>query len=336
MALNILHISDLHIAGDLSKPWLCLPRTHSPTLLQAVTSYVASNPSDYVFITGDISTDGELQSLQSAKTFITGHHSGGAIGLNLGAGKYFMTPGNHDRYSSRFLPLATQCEKFHQVFGQLYQNQGRPRSTGWMQDSHGLRLRVLTIDSMGDAGWTMAKGKVHEDDIDWLREVYEEDLRNGDLGDLRILLLHHHVALPDNKEYKRLTQLKNREDVLEGMLRGDIDAVFFGHEHYKYAGLTSYESKLSDKRRRKVMAKNGYRLEKPLVVGMCGTTTQDSGIGANSQNLAWLFNIQKKGGGQFEFQFQLLEVRNNPHASVQVIAGGPPPIIFTRQSCRQS
>lgn len=334
MALKILHISDLHIAGDLSNPWFSVPKKHSPTLLKAVTDYFTSTPSDYVFITGDLSTDGELESLQSAKTFLTGTHSGGAIGLNLAAGKYFITPGNHDRYSSRFFPLATQCAKFHQVFGHLYQNQGRPRSTGWMIDPHGLRVRVLTIDSMGDAGWTMAKGKVHEDDIDWLLDVYKEDSERNERGDLRILLLHHHVALPDNKEFRRLTQLKNREDVLEGMLRGDIDAVFFGHEHYKYAGLTSYEATITDKRRRKVMRKNGYRLEKQLVVGMCGTTTQNSGIGANSQNLAWLFNIQKKGGDQFEFQFDLLEVRNNPQASVQVIAGGPRPITFTRQSCR--
>jgi hypothetical protein len=203
-----------------------------------------------------------------------------------------------------------------------------------MDDSDGLRIRVLTIDSMGDAGWTMAKGKVHEDDIDWLREVYEEDVRKDDPGDLRILLLHHHVALPDNREYRRLTQLKNREDVLEGMLRGNIDAVFYGHEHYKYAGLTSYEAKITDRRRRKVMRKNGYRLEKQFVVGMCGTTTQESGGGGDSQNLAWLVGIQKKGEGQFEFQFDLLEVRHTPQATVEVIGGGPPPLTFTRQSCR--
>ena len=334
MALKILHISDLHIAGDLMIPTRGFPKRHNPALLQAVTSYYHATTPDYVFVTGDVSTDGELTSLQSANTFLTSQTSGGAVGLNLGKGKYFVTPGNHDRYASRWGPIATQCKNFEKVFGDLYQFQGRPRSVGWMIDPGGLRVRVLTIDSMGDAGWTFAKGRVHGDDIDWLREIYEEDLRNDDLGDLRALLLHHHVAIPDNREFKYLTELKNREDLLEGMLRGDIDAVFFGHEHYKYAGLTSYEARITDRRRRRAMMKNGYRLEKQFVVGMCGTTTEESGGGAMAQNLAWLVTIDKKGADHFQFQFDLLEVRSNPQPAVHVVAGGPAPIQFIRQSCR--
>lgn len=334
MAFTILHISDLHIAGDLSKPWASLSKGHSPSLLQAVSHYShASNP-DYVFVTGDVSTDGELRSLQSAKTFLTSQDPTGTLGLNLDPGKYFITPGNHDRYSGRFLPIATQIRNFQAEFGHLYLTSGRPRSAGWMVGAGGFRVRVLTIDSMGDAGFTMAQGKVHEDDIDWLREIHHHDVEQKEPWDLRILLLHHHVALPINKEFKRLTKLKNREDLLEGMLRGDIDAVFFGHEHYRFAGLTSYEARITDRRRQRVLIKNGYRVEKQFVVCMCGTTTQDPGSGSSSQNLAWSVRIDKKGINHFEFVFELLEARSNPTPGLLVVPGQTRSFSFIRQSCR--
>ena len=91
--------------------------------------------------------------------------------------RLFLVPGNHDRYAGRYLPISNQITNFESVFGDRFGNRGRPRAAGWLT-SRDLRLRVLAIDSMGDAGWaSVAKGKVHDDDLDWLQTVYDDDTR---------------------------------------------------------------------------------------------------------------------------------------------------------------
>ena len=62
MPLSILHISDLHVAGELFSPERGLPRRHDPDLFAALDGYWKTEPADYVVATGDISTHGQVQS----------------------------------------------------------------------------------------------------------------------------------------------------------------------------------------------------------------------------------------------------------------------------------
>ncbi len=224
MGLTILHISDLHFAADLLSPTHWLQKVHGPRLLDALSRYWERRPTDYLVVTGDISTDGELQSLENARRFlmdkipVNGGEWQGApeFGLNVrDPDRLFLVPGNHDRYTWRGLGISRQITRFEDVFGDMFHNKGRPRRAGWME-ADGLRIRVLSIDSMGKARkFSPAAGRVHDEDMEWLRQMYREDSQNKENWDLRLLLLHHHVALPDTREFSRLTKLKNRAELLQ-------------------------------------------------------------------------------------------------------------------------
>jgi 3',5'-cyclic AMP phosphodiesterase CpdA len=333
VSLSILHISDLHMAGELFSPAAGLARSHDPDLFVALDRYWQDEPTDYVVATGDISTDGQVRSLEAAKQFLyasTPRPPGsGAVGLRLAASdRLFMVPGNHDRYAGGYLPINRQIENFESVFGAAFQNPGRPRAAGWMKSSD-LRVRVLAIDSMGAAGFgSVAKGKVHEDDLDWLQAIYREDARRGETCDLRLLLLHHHVAIPDSRKYSRWTRLKNMTEAIESMLRADIDLVMFGHEHYHYLGERTYSDHIGDRRVRRRLLKDGYEVEKRLITCMCGTTTCHDG----GANLAWRVVIDKPGD-RYRLRFTLLEA-NTRAGTLKPVAGAGKDILLYRRAAR--
>jgi hypothetical protein len=136
-------------------------------------------------------------------------------------------PGNHDRYAGRYLPISNQITNFESVFGDRFGNRGRPRAAGWLT-SRDLRLRVLAIDSMGDAGWaSVAKGKVHDDDLDWL-QTYTTTTRARRTLRSQTPAVAPPCCDPRQPRFNRWTKLKNVTDALESMLRADIDLVMFG------------------------------------------------------------------------------------------------------------
>src|SRR2546425_13325154 len=103
MPLSILHISDLHVSPNFFAPSPGFAKRHDPDLFAAMAGYWKSKAADYVVATGDISTDGETQSLANAKTFLLdGLQPPGAtakIGLGVQDNRLFLVPGNHDRYA---------------------------------------------------------------------------------------------------------------------------------------------------------------------------------------------------------------------------------------------
>jgi 3',5'-cyclic AMP phosphodiesterase CpdA len=333
MPLSILHISDLHVAGELFSPERGLPRRHDPDLFAALDGYWKAEPADYVVATGDISTDGQVQSLEAARQFLTGAvprpGASAAIGLGLAdPARLFLVPGNHDRYAGRYLPISNQITNFESVFGDRFGNRGRPRAAGWLT-SKDLRLRVLAIDSMGAAGWaSVAKGKVHDDDLDWLQTVYDDDTRREEPCDLRLLLLHHHVAIPDSHRFNRWTKLKNVADALESMLRADIDLVMFGHEHYHYVGERTYSDLIGDRRVRRRLTKT-HQLEKRLITCMCGTTTCDDG----GRNLAWRVVIDRQGD-RYHLRFVLLEADRTAGTLKPVVGASEDIVLYRRPAWR--
>ncbi len=66
-----------------------------------------------------------------------------------------------------------------------------------------------------------------------------------------------HGTLPDTREFSRLTKLENRAELLEDMLRGDIDPVMYGHEHDRYLGNDTYRELITDTHKRRALSKNG-------------------------------------------------------------------------------
>ncbi len=337
MSLKLLHISDLHLTTDFFSPSTWITTSHDPYCFAALTNYWTSQSIDYLFVTGDIATDGQVKSFEHAKDFLLGQFQATTwqgnpmLGLDLKTfDRIFLVPGNHDRYLRDLLPFAGQIRNFEQVFGTVFQNAGRPRDARWMQ-SNDLRVRVLAFDSMGAAGATTAKGKVHEDDLDWLRTMYDADKRAKEQCDLRVAVLHHHVALPSNRQFKRLTRLKNMSDVIEDLLRADIDIVMFGHEHERYVGARTYADLIGDRRRCRNLEKNGYDVEKRLVTCMCGTTTQQG----SGPRLAWHVVIDRTRPAEYELKFTLLEV-NLGLKNLVPVQGEKEAIMLKRTSCRKA
>ena len=276
MTLELLHISDLHFAPALVNPPPALVKHHDMFALKALAKYCRQHPPDHLIATGDLATDGQVDSLTNAHTFIFGTRAvpttvagiaGGEIGLGFTDAQVDLVAGNHDRYRAGWLPFMGSSQNFETVF-KGFLSPGHPRRTSWIA-AHGLRLRVLSIDSCGGAGGlSIAKGRVKADDLRWLQDVYRADVDAGECWDLRLLLLHHHVALPHNRQFRKFKRLKNRNHLLAAMLRADIDLVCFGHEHDHYARLRTYRDLITKKRIRGGLVDHGYNLSKTLAARM--------------------------------------------------------------------
>ena len=152
--------------------------------------------------------------------------------------------------------------------------------------------------------------------------------RSTETCDLRLLLLHHHVAIPDSRKYSRWTRLKNMTEAIESMLRADIDLVMFGHEHYHYLGERTYSDHIGDRRVRRRLLKDGYEVEKRLITCMCGTTTCHDG----GANLAWRVVIDKPGD-RYRLRFTLLEA-NTRAGTLKPVAGAGKDILLYRRAAR--
>lgn len=279
MSLSILHISDLHFSRDLTTPRAAILKTHNFDALVALSEYWHHDPTDLVFVTGDVSTDGDPASLNNAYRFLTEttttihRNTKKSFGLGLDPSRLLVVPGNHDRYGWG-LPFMRNIHAFQSQFAQWSQLATRPRSSHVIHRG-GLRIRVLTVDSCAGAFvGSIARGKVHREDLQWLHDMRLVDLEQENKIDLRLLLTHHHVALPSSRPYATLTKLSNRRATLAAMLRGDIDIVLFGHEHVHYCSKRPYGELLQKTRAIARMDNDGFRTSKNLVISMCASSSQ--------------------------------------------------------------
>nr|WP_259372055.1 metallophosphoesterase [Caldimonas mangrovi] len=228
--IRLLHISDLHLAADLSEPGRKLARpvlapTHSFDTARFVASAVSSLQPRYdaVVATGDLTTDGARESFETVLQYVqSGSITGAnpmriaAYGLNASRSQRILLPGNHDRYAGATVTgqrLDLTCEEV------LGTPRGYPYLLGYRphgREADSLTLLFLVFDSSLQAGrgsglspadWAraLAKGEIRDAELLQARKLIEnkaaqprvERIGGGFIDfnpgkTLRIALLHHH------------------------------------------------------------------------------------------------------------------------------------------------
>jgi len=263
--LTMLHVSDLHFVAELTEEGRRLwgkqfVRSHSFAKIYALAQTLydlqrTGTQIDITMVTGDISTDGSKESLQTALNFIGEadiHRQGRLIskGLAAPAGKRVVIPGNHDRYSTGLIPIQTGSTNLEDVF---HAPQKYPYAMGFPgKASENEASVILFVFDSTLPDWTdapiisrIAQGKVLDAECDWLVsqsheiarknmvETYHGRQLNCTEATPRVALLHHHpiqVQVSDSK----LTRLRNGEKFVEACFRAKINLVLFGHEHVEY------------------------------------------------------------------------------------------------------
>lgn len=229
---TIAHISDLHFTQRLTEKGRTLWKkgglnSHSSAKAEALAGEFRKLRRwglDVVIATGDISTDGTVGSLETARRFLEseviyeypprrliGH------GLGIEPKKCLVIPGNHDRYSEGLVPQQTGFTAFEAVFSEP--EGGYPFVVGYqLPGQTGQKVPAVlffvfdsTLPQDADAAkWDrVARGYVRVAECTRLRELRHEITNskrvtglNGEVIEvdyenaIRIAVLHHHPVLP--------------------------------------------------------------------------------------------------------------------------------------------
>jgi len=129
---SLAHLSDFHFVGELTESgrrlWTKGVKSHSFAKIDALSQEfyefrrLDSYP-DVIVVTGDVSTDGSTQSLETALGFIQGSEIFKGVpgrlittGLCASPDRRIIIPGNHDRYGFGLLPLQRTSDALESVF----------------------------------------------------------------------------------------------------------------------------------------------------------------------------------------------------------------------------
>jgi 3',5'-cyclic AMP phosphodiesterase CpdA len=275
MSTNLLHISDLHFVEKLTERgralWLKVagPKSHAFAYIDALSAeyhaLTARTPIDVLLATGDISTDGDMGSLQTALKFLENgeireERSARPVttGLRVSKDRRLILPGNHDRYNPPFV-FQVPSDKLESVFSTEkkypYLRAFRPAGPT-PNSSPTLLFAVFDSTPKGQASsdpwvnplYRIARGRVEDEECQWLTELprfvkaareipsvagapVEVDYESA----IRIVVIHHHpVSVRLDGKLSSLTLMENHKAFVRACLDARIDIVLFGHEHTEY------------------------------------------------------------------------------------------------------
>ena len=242
--ITVVHISDLHISEHLlrgaAKFYIPHRYGHDVHAFLALDAFLKGTKWDLLLITGDVSRIGNIQSFESVRNWLENQIFFGdtQIGLNLSKSpnrKYFIIPGNHDRFGG----------KLTQGSLDLYYSEFPVVRSGSVQSLtiHDQRVNIHLFDStISDGGF--AYGRIEQ------KALISKTLADTDID---LALLHHHFLQPPNHPREVATELTNSAEVAAYMLKTGFDAIFFGHTHKGYIGKPSVDilsGFLNDKRKK--------------------------------------------------------------------------------------
>jgi len=228
-AIRVLHVSDLHLAGELRQEGRKLLKplgapTHSFTAARLVANAVRElSPSyDLLIATGDLTTDGSRESFETVMQYVqSGTISGSnpmriaAYGLGASKSKRVLIPGNHDRYAGKLIVEQHLDNLFEQTLGTPrtypYAVGFRPHNT--IADREALTLLLFVFDSTlpegrdgGDSRLEAAAvGEIGPEELSRFEELAKTAAKEGRVDQpsgepldfsptncVRVALLHHH------------------------------------------------------------------------------------------------------------------------------------------------
>jgi 3',5'-cyclic AMP phosphodiesterase CpdA len=308
---SILHISDLHFGQSMSNPSGGLTGVANSEALTAVRDYLFDNKIDLVVATGDLATDGHIESLRNAREFLmkdgaSMQRTASEASLARNPRNLIIVPGNHDRFLSGWLPLMRSAKHYIHVFPEFTHQINRVLHAETFTSSSGFTVRTIAIDSCaGTRNVRIARGRIHKDDLLWIKRLWREDRESSLQIDVRLLALHHHLTVPEGHEFKLSTQLRDRRRVVRAMLRGGIDLALYGHEHKFRAWSASYKNLIDSPKVARALSKDGWDLAKPVGLCLCGTTAQH-GADAHTAYRIDLTRHETGAGNEYEYAFTLL------------------------------
>lgn len=167
-----------------------------PDLLEQAIQEVNDMKPSLVVVTGDLTSEGLVHEFEKARDYID----------RIQCPEVVVIPGNHDSRHVGYL-------HFEDIFGQRHIIRKLPGAC------------VVAIDSSEP---DLDSGRIGRERMLWLEESFKET------GDFKILALHHHL-LPVPGTGRERNIVLDAGDVLEELIRLNVDLVLMGHKHVPYA-----------------------------------------------------------------------------------------------------
>ncbi len=167
-----------------------------PNLLSQTVDEINKLRPEVVIVTGDLTDAGFRQEYKTAKAF---------LGL-IDCDNMVIVPGNHDSRNVGHI-------HFEELFG-LRNNV--------------LKLPGITIIGLDSSEPDLDAGRIGRERYKWLEEQYAAS------DGIKILALHHHL-LPVPGTGRERNVVYDAGDLLEVLIRCNVDLVLNGHKHVPYA-----------------------------------------------------------------------------------------------------
>jgi 3',5'-cyclic AMP phosphodiesterase CpdA len=171
------------------------PHFQADLLEQAIEEISGLRP-DVVVISGDLTTDGYKREYEAAREFVD----------RIECDDLIVVPGNHDSRNVGYI-------HFEEQFG--------PRASA-------LHKHGLTIVAEDSSEPDLDHGQIGRVRYDEIERAFSKP------ADLRVFVLHHHL-LPIPGTGRERNIVYDAGDLLEVLLRSNVDLVLAGHKHVPYA-----------------------------------------------------------------------------------------------------
>ena len=167
-----------------------------PELLERAIEEINELRPDVTVLSGDLTTDGFKSEYEVARSYID----------RINCGELIVVPGNHDSRNVGYV-------HFEDLFG--------PRSRVLHKD----RVSFMAVDSSEP---DLDHGQIGRNRYPYILEQFSQP------ADLRIFVLHHHL-LPVPGTGRERNIVYDAGDLLEVLLRAEVNLVLCGHKHVPYA-----------------------------------------------------------------------------------------------------
>lgn len=266
-AFRLLHISDLHIAGEANRYTLfdpdkpgasfikCLTKLQSPLKIPSHDSRAARalaiqlkkerDRYDAILISGDIATTGSDEDLSAAYSLLHGkvYHKSQLIEqipAICDTAKLIWMPGNHDRYKDN--SLRPGCKRFESAnyFGKSWRKSGQFPTDLGMPDGpvhsyhlqkDGSQLTIICADfsykHLSITGDHIGQGYASSDVLNELKRVTEASRERFEITAVA-WVIHFPPAFP---EISQSLKLVNDDKLLSLAEELNISVIFSGHTH---------------------------------------------------------------------------------------------------------
>ena len=216
--MRIVHISDLHFSP-----------TTTTEQSEAAVAFVNEMKPAAIVCTGDIVSRDTLEVMTAT------YQKALAFRAALDCKTFLTVPGNHDLYDKEF----NDIDLYHRLWAAEDTFSCNLDDAFVVGVNSGLQTDAVDLAHIPDLrarkAFTTAAAYIRRGDVQPEQVQFIQDaIRSSDLGDVRILALHHHLMPIYNPVYKanyNFDMVTNACDILEALRLHRFDIVLNGHKH---------------------------------------------------------------------------------------------------------